>query len=116
MSETTITKDNLTTTTNGNQITISLDSTKDQLPQPTTTNTALGDIIFSSLLCAFASSLVTQLVLFLPVPNLTSERLLSACVGCVIFGVGLQWSLSKRLQLTTVINLSALVAGVVLGS
>lgn len=111
-----ITKDQLTTTTKDNTITISLDSTKDQLPQPTTAQTTLGEVIFSSLLCAFASALITQIVLLLPVPNLSSERLLLAVVGCVVFGVGLQWSLSKRLQLTTVISASSVIAGVVLGS
>lgn len=116
MSETTLTKDQLTTTANGNQITISLDSKREQLPQPTTAETAFGDVMFSSLLCTFSSSLFTQIILYLPLPELTSVRLLSSVVGLSIFGVGLQWTLSKRLQLTTVVNLSSVVAGVVLGS
>ncbi|MEJ1929542.1 hypothetical protein WDZ92_04585 [Nostoc sp. NIES-2111] len=114
--ETTLTKDQLTTTTNGNQITISLDSTKEQLPQPMKAQTALGEVFFSYLLCAFSSSLVTQIVLSLPVPSLSSERLLLAVVGCVVFGVGLHWSISKRLQPTIVISASAVIAGVLLGS
>ncbi|GBE90841.1 hypothetical protein [Nostoc cycadae] len=116
MSETTITKDQLTTTANGNQIIISLDSKREQLPQPTTAETALGDVIFGSLLCTFCSSLVTQIILYLPLPELTSVRLLSSVVGLSLFGAGLQWTLSKRLQPTTVINLSSVFAGVVLGS
>ncbi|BCL34586.1 hypothetical protein [Nostoc sp. MS1] len=115
MNETTITKDQITTTTKDNTITISLDSKREQLPEPTTAKTALGEIIFSSLLCAFASALVTQTVYFC-VPILSSERLLLAVVGCAVFGVGLQWSVSKRLQPTTIISASAVIAGVVLGS
>ncbi|MBD2213396.1 hypothetical protein H6G27_26495 [Nostoc linckia FACHB-104] len=113
----TITKDNLTQTTAGNQITITLDRKQETLPEPTkATETDLGTIAFRSLLACFSSALVTQVVLLLPVPALTEQRLLSAVVGTSIFVLGMQATVKKQVQPANVISLSAVVAGVLLGS
>lgn len=115
MSEDSLTKETTLATANGNQLTIALETTQQKLPEPTKVSTSLGDIFYRSLLSAFASAVLTQVVLLLPLPAVTSERVLSVAVGCSVFCVGLHWSLSKQLQPSVAFPASAVVAGVVLG-
>lgn len=105
-----------TTTSTGNSISITLENRREQLPEPTKVSTALGDVVFCSLMCAFTSAALTQVLLLLPVSFLSNERLLSAVVGCCLFGAGLEWTISKQVpNVARLVSLLSVIAGVVLG-
>lgn len=110
-----LTHNQLTKTSQGNTIQITLDSKEDTLPQPTKASTNIGDIVFRSLLCAFASALLTQSISLVPLPKLTDTQLASFAVGLAIFWVGTESALKKQAQPKSVLYGSAVVAGVFLG-
>lgn len=110
-----LTHNELTQTSQGNTLQITLDSKQDTLPQPTKASTTVGDIVFRFLLSAFTSALLTQTISLVPLPKLTDTQVASVAVGMVVFGVGLDSALKKQVQPKSLVYGSAVVAGVLLG-
>lgn len=110
-----ISNSQLTTTNQGNAISITLEQRQEKLPEPTKASTSLGDVFFSNLFVLFTSATLTQAISHLQMPELTPDRLFMVSVGLGVFAVGLDWALKKQTNFTLGANVASIMSGVCLG-